>query len=303
MKHALAALLFGASLFGSSLVALAPRPAAAQSQIESREAIALNNQIAELRHDVEQLRDQIRRGGGGGSSVVAPVGIPSGGSGNSDLTAQLLDRVSQLEDEVRTLRGRMDEADNARTQMNQDFNKQIGDLRFQMGGAAGAAGAGAVGAGAAVGAAAATPPAMGDLAGGGPAAAAGAAGGTAARTPTQILQDGNAALARRDYAAAEASAKAVLAGPKSSSTPAAQFLLGQSYAGRRDWAHAAVAYDDAYRGAPNGPRAQDAQLGLAASLIGLGDKTSACQALSLIRTPRPDLRDRVIAERQRAGCR
>ena len=38
--------------------------------------------------------------------------VASGG-GASDLNAQLLDRVSQLEEQVRQLRGRLDEIDNA----------------------------------------------------------------------------------------------------------------------------------------------------------------------------------------------
>lgn len=300
MKHALAVLILGVSLFGS--LALAPRPALAQSQIESREAIALNNQIAELRHEIEQMRDQVGRGGGGSSrGSAAPVS-----AGDASLVSQLLDRVSALEDEVRTLRGRLDETDNNLTQSNADLNKQIGDLKFQMGGAG--AGAGAVAGGAAAGGAigggsgAASAPEMNNLAGG--AAAGAAAGGAAApRTPAQTLEDGNAALARRDYAAAETAAKAVLATPKAPNAAAAKFLLAQSYAGRRDWAHAAVAYDDSYRAAPNGARAQDSQLGVAVSLLEMGDKRSACEELNQIRTPRPDLRDRVVAQRQRAGCR
>jgi len=39
----------------------------------------------------------------------------------------LLGRVQRLEDEVRSLRGRIDEIDNARQRQAEDFNKQIGD--------------------------------------------------------------------------------------------------------------------------------------------------------------------------------
>lgn len=296
MKHALVALLFGASLFGS--LALAPRPAAAQSQIESREAIALNNQIAELHHDIEMLREQVGRGGGGSSSLGGSSRSAPSNSAGSDLTAQLLDRVNQLEDEVRTLRGRLDESDNARTRMGEDLNKQMGDLKFKLDGGAAAGAAGGAATGAPAGGAPAGSLDSGALGGAG---AAPAAGGK--RTPAQALQDGNAALARRDYPAAEVAAREVLASPRSPRTVDASFLLAQSYYGRRDWAHAAVAYDDTYRAAPSGAHAQDAELGLAASLIGMGDKRTACEALDRLRTPRPDLRDAVVAQRQRAGCR
>ena len=53
----------GAILLGLALLA---QPAAAQ--FESREAIALQNQILQLRQELEQLRAR-----GGGGSVAAPV--------------------------------------------------------------------------------------------------------------------------------------------------------------------------------------------------------------------------------------
>ncbi|MBV8575522.1 MAG: hypothetical protein JOZ58_10880, partial [Acetobacteraceae bacterium] len=121
----------------------APVPA----QMESREGIALQNQILELRHQVQLLQDQLARGGGGGPYPLAPppntggsfLGYggsragPSGGAPpSSDLVTQLLDRVSALEDHVRSLRGQVDEISNQTRQQGQDFGKQIGDLSFRM---------------------------------------------------------------------------------------------------------------------------------------------------------------------------
>ena len=311
MRYPLVAVLLGA------LTVLPGAPARAQydtrDPVATREGIALSNQIAELRRDLQDLREQISRGGGSSGGAYSALGgyraAPAqAATGGSDLTAQLLQRVSELEDEVRRLHGRVDEADNARQRQSEDLQKQIADLNFKLDGAGGGAGSGGGGSGG------------GGLGGGTrphsppppllvpPAAPVPAAPGVPARRPAELaLHEGNAALARRDYAAAEAAAREVLAGPKTPHLADANFLLAQAMAGRRDWARAAVAYGDAYdRGKP-GPRAADALVGLAVSLTNLNDKKSACQALDKLRVefpnPRPDLRDSAVAARQHAGCR
>lgn len=122
------------------------------------------------------------------------------------------------------------------------------------------------------------------------------------------MQEGNAALARRDYPAAEAAAREVLgssrAGPRAGD---AQFLLAQALAGKRDYQAAAVAYDDAYNRSRNGSRAQDALLGLSASLAGLGERQAACATLDKLRaefpSPRPEIRNAAVTVRTRAACR
>jgi TolA-binding protein len=274
MKHAAA----GCLLLGLAMLPTAP----ARAQLDSREAIALNNQIAELRRDLQILRDQVSRGAGGGSSLGARAIAPSAGS--SDLTAQLLDRVNVLDEEVRRLRGRVDEADNARQRQGEELSKQIGDLTFRLDGMSGAGARSA------------------------PAAAApAAAAAPVRRTPEVTLQEGNAALARRDYAAAENAAREVLATPRSPRGTDANFLLAQALAGRKDWAKAAVAYDETYNRSRSGSHAQDSLLGLAGALTNLNEKRAACESLDKLRTefssPRQDLREPIASARQRAGCR
>jgi TolA-binding protein len=295
-------LVFGVFLFAAGCGApMFTRPAFAQ--MDSREAIALQNQILDLRRQLQALSDQ--RGGGGGNSSLggsysAPV-APSAGGGGNDMVAQLLDRVSALEDQVRRLQGRIDEADNARQRQIDDLTKQMGDLNFRLQNG---------GAGAAPGAppprAPALSPPPGTL-GGGPAPSDGAPPAAPRRTPELILQEGNAALARRDYAAAEAAAKEALAGPRTPRSTDAQFLLAQAMMGRRDYGQAALAYDDAYKRNRTGSHAQDALIGLANAMVGLGDKPASCQALDKLRVefpaPRPDVREAAAAARGRAGCR
>lgn len=273
---------------------------AAHAQMESREAIALQNQILELRHEVEMMRAQ------GGSRAAGPVyeappvaqSQPSG-----DLTAQLLDRVNQLEDQVRQLRGRIDEIDNARQQSEADLAKQIGDLQFKLNNGA------SPGAAAAAPAAAAQPmsPPSGTLGGRAAQTTPPAIPPPQHRTPEVALAAGNAALARHNYAEAEAAARDVLAAGRGPRAADAQYLLAQALAGQRNYAAAAVAYDDAYKRNPRGVRAPESLVGLANSLVVLGDKKAACQTLDKLHaefpSPRGDLRASIAAARGRAGCR
>lgn len=121
------------------------------------------------------------------------------------------------------------------------------------------------------------------------------------------MQEGNAALARRDYPAAEAAAREVLAFPRSPRAVDAQFLLAQTLAGKRDYQGAAVAYDDTYNRNKIGGNAQPSLLGLANSLNAINEKRAACATLDKMKAefpnPRADLREPIAAARQRAGCR
>jgi TolA-binding protein len=119
------------------------------------------------------------------------------------------------------------------------------------------------------------------------------------------LQQGNAALARRDYAAAEAAAREVLAhgGPRSYD---AQLLLAEALMGKKDYQQAALAYDDTYNKSRAGIHAQEALLGLANSLMGINEKRAACDTLAKLHAefpqPRAGITESATALRQRAGC-
>lgn len=258
-------------------VGLAAAPAWAQ--LDSREAIALQNQILELRRDLQGLQSQ----------RAAPALPPArrGGDGGSEIAAQLLDRVAQLEEDVRRLRGQLDEQANASRRQSDDLAKQVADLNFRLQNA-GPPGAPGLGASAA------------------PSAAPGPA--PSGRRPAELaMQEGNAALARRDYGVAEAVAREVLSGGRGGPRAGdAQFLLAQALMGKRDYAGAAVAYDDAYSRSRTGSRAPDALLGLANALAALNDRTNACGALDKLRAefpaPRPNVREAAAAARGRSGC-
>jgi TolA-binding protein len=271
---------------GLVMAALALAPPA-RAQIDSREGIALQNQILELKHELQTMRDGAGAAAPAGGSAVY-TGAPRPAAGTSDLTAQLLERVMALESQMRVLSGRIDEIDNAAQRRDADLAKQLADLQFKLDNGGAAAGKPAVPVASAPAAPAAAPAAV-------------------KRTPALALQEGNAALARRDYATAEAAAREVLAGAKG--TPAAydaQFLLAEASQGARNYPQAAIAYNDAYDRSRKGVHAQDSLLGLANSLISLNEKRSACAALDTLRSqfpsPRPDVVQRAAHARSLAGC-
>ncbi|MBS1061915.1 hypothetical protein JK185_02470 [Gluconobacter wancherniae] len=254
-------------------------------QLTSREAIALQDQIASLRQQVSQVQN---------APMPAPSASSGSSSGNSDsssLTAQLLERVSALEEQNRQMRGELDQLTNSVKENQASVSKQISDMQFaaQNGTAAGSAGA------------ASTPsPAKTENA---PAA------GTSAqpKTALEALDQGKLALKAGDYTTSESDARFAI--KTAHSVPGkmdAQFLLAQSLAGQKQYRESAVAYYDAYNKSPKSAKAQDSLLGVAASLIAMGDKNSACQALDKLKTEFPSPAPRVKAAettfRGRAAC-
>ena len=272
-------------LAAAALAAVAP---AARAQVESREGIALQNQILELRRDLEAQRGQGNGGGG------APAYAPPPNVGGGDLAANLLTRVTQLEDEVRRLRGQLDEEQNARTRQGEDLNKQVGDLGFKLGNGGGN------------GTAPNPPPLATPRYNSGDATPPPRPAPVIRRRPPEMaLAEGTAAYNRHDFTTAQADAREALAdgGPRAGD---AQFLLARSLAGARDYQAAAVAYDDSYKRNPKGSRAQDSLVGLANTLADLNERKAACETLDKARaefpTPRPDVRPALTAARFRAGC-
>ena len=246
--------------------------------MDSREGIALQNQILELRRDLEAVQSQ--RG-----ALAPPVRRGGDSGGGGEIAAQLLGRVAQLEDDVRRLRGQLDEQVNASRRQIDGLSKQIADQNFRQQNTAAT-----------------------DLSATAAAPSPAAPAPSGRRPPELAMQEGNAALARRDYAVAETDAREVLAGGRRSARAGdAQFLLAQALMGKRDYAGAAVAYDDAYNRSRNGSRAPDALLGLANAFGGLNDRTNACAALDRLRTEFPSLRsdmqEAAAAARGRSGCR
>jgi TolA-binding protein len=286
----------------------------AWAQLDSREAIALQNQILDMRRQMQALQDQVARGGGGSPTYLGRGASAPPAGGANDLVAQLLSRVDALEEQVRQLRGRTDETANQVQRMGADLSKRIEDQAFQtqnsqeIGQPPRSAPPPAQSSQFPPSSNLALAPPPSSLGGpyAGPRPQPGAP--SVPRTPEVAMQEGNAALARRDYQTAEQAAREVLTGSRTSPRAYdAQFLLAQALLGERQFPQSAIAYDDTYNRARKGAHAQDAMLGLANSLIAINEKKAACDTLVKLRTefpsPRPDLREAISESTQRAGCR
>lgn len=283
--------------------------APAVAQIESREGIDLQNQILELRQELQNLQ-QLQSQANGGAQLPPPVPSDSGNPavappGGNDAVAQLVVRVAALEEQMRALQGRVEELANTEQRDHDDVAKQIGDLAFKLG------------QGGVPGAPPAAPPDGGAPP---PYPTNNLAGGMdlttqapppppppVKHTPEQALRQGGAALARRDYPAAEAAAREVLAlgpGPRSGD---ARFLLASALEGQHEYKDAAASYYAVYKAAPKSPRGAEGLLGVANALIGLNDSKDACQAVAKFSAEFPhadaNLKQRAGSARKRAGCR
>ena len=127
------------------------------------------------------------------------------------------------------------------------------------------------------------------------------------KTALDALKVGNASLHSGNYTDAESNARfAIKTAHSVAGKMDAQFLLAQSLAGQKQYRQSAVAYYDAYTKAPKSLKAQDSLLGVAASMLALGDKGSACQALDKLKTefpvPAPRVKTAETTFRSRAAC-
>jgi len=273
-------------LVALALLLLLAMPAAAQ--VETREGIYLQNQILQLRQALE-----MQRGG------MAP---PTRGGAGGELVGALLERVNRLEEELRLLRGRVDELEYRNRALGQQLEKLQGDLDWRMQQLEGGARAPRP---APERSGMAPPMVTPPLAAAPPPAAPPAA--APARTPERILAEGQAALVRRDFEGAEAAARDVLGARGTARAYDARFLLADALAGQRDWQQAAVTYGEAFKASPKGTRAPEALIGFGNALNNMGQKKDACDAFAVASQQFPNLkgtlRDRLDAGRQRAGCR
>lgn len=328
------------------MMALIAAPAAVRAQVDSREGIALQNQVYQLRQEVQSLRNEVARAANAGSGY-------GGGGGAGDVAVQLLARIQALEEQTRQLRGLIDEQRNQEMRHHAETSKRIDDLAFQMNmptrpvapvpaqtlpqvrevppaqppeprradtphlNLPPSARPFATDTPAepparpyndpvrpvpppARTAPVPTPPPPPPP----PASPVPDQGGK--RTPELALQEGQAALARRDYPGAERAAREVMANRTSPRAYDGQFLLAQALSGQRQYPQAAIAFDDAYNRNRKGRHAQDALLGLAGALTAINEKRAACDTLGKLNTEfpqmRPDVKDQAVSAGQKAGC-
>ena len=332
-------LKFAMLMFSLLMLGAMTQQSARAQDLSTSDAIALRNQILQLQAQVNALQasqgNSSANNSGPAPAPAPAANAPPSAASNNDLMASLLTRVSNLEDQVRTLTGQVDQLQNDLKNQNQQLTKQIGDINFQLQGGTpstpdanspNASGANTPGTDASGGTSPAAPPADGSSPTSLTPGANGLLTGTlgaipadnapatpaapttpAAPSAADKLQSGLDAYAKKNYNAALAVSESVLATDRATSLGYdALFLKARALAGKHDWQNAAVAFDDTYKRARFGSHSQDAQLGEARALMVLGDDGAACGALvRLIKqypTPRADLAKPIAALRAKA-CR
>jgi tol-pal system protein YbgF len=310
------------------LLGLATVSAAGPAQAQDR---SVTDRLDRLERDLNQVQRQLYR-----NEVPAsgPPGVAPTGDGNSALNTDI--RMDQLEQQMRTLTGQLEEVQYGISELKNRLDKQQADdeQRFQAlehpdGGSPPPAG------GKPAQQAAVTPPVTGLP--GKPSSPGGAgnmdqpastggflnapgggnAGGAPAPAPAKAsLPNGSTTdqynyafglLRSQDYPAAESAfLQFVQKHPQDELAGNAQYWLGETYFVRNDYNSAAAAFAKGYQLYPKSPKAQDNLLKLGVSLGNIGRKQDACFAFAKLERDFPNIaptnKERATREKQRLGC-
>jgi tol-pal system protein YbgF len=319
-------LVLGAALIGA-LQLLSIGTARAQD----RDLRPLLDRLDRMERDMNQLQRQVYRGG---STSGAPVPVAPADGGTA---VNLELRIDQIETQMRTLTGSLEEVNYSIDQLKRRLDKLVGDVDQRLtqlehpGTPAGAAAGGvaaappgspAPGAGANPAAPASqpgtlvAPPAAAQNLGGQTAAAR--PPGTPAPTPggPGTLPTGSAQdqynyafglLRQADYPAAEEALRTfVQRYPNDPLAGNAEYWLGETYFVRKDYNNAAATFAEGYRKYPQSGKAADNLLKLGMSLGNVGQKKEACLTFSQLAHDFPkasgNITERANQEKQRLGC-
>jgi tol-pal system protein YbgF len=288
-------------------------PAARAQEIDSR---ALLQRIERLESDVTILQRQLYLGSTG-TNAARPA--PAGGQLAPTVAASLEVRVSQLEDQLQSLTGRMEEVGHNVDQVRVQLDKLAKDIDFRLsalehGGSVPAPASAEVEAPQplvrpAPAAPAPSAPAPATAAVQAPPQKAAIGGGQVLPlgTPQQQYDYARALLVQQDYVSAEHSFAAfVNTHPDDPLAGAAQYWLGETFYLRANYDAAARAFAEGYQKYPKGSKAPDSLLKLGMSLVQLNRKKDACTLFNELDQRYPgaatNVKQAVQRERQRAGC-
>ncbi len=312
-------------VFALALLGLAA--SAAPSFAQQTDVKPLLDRIDRLERDVNLLQRQVYRGTSPGGTPV-PVSPPDAQSALSDEV-----RIGQLEDQMRTLTGQIEEISYSIDQMKHRLDALSSDVdqrltALEHPGAANAAPAAApVGAAAGAKPAAAGPPPAGATPGTantsgvlGQLSTSGQAGPPPAPqqqaaapaqlptgTPMEQYQYAFGLLRQAKYADAETAFKSFIQRfPNDQLAGSAQYWLGETYYVRQQYKDAATAFAFGYQKYPKSGKGADYLLKLGMSLGNLGQKQDACSAFQRLDRDFPtapgNIKEHESAERQQLGC-
>jgi tol-pal system protein YbgF len=300
--------------FGLGLCSVAAISLAAfllNGPLQAQDARPLLERIDRLERDLNQLQRQVYR------NQVGTAPTPTAGEGGaSSLDSQI--RMDQLEGQLRTLTGQLEEIQYNIGQISKHAEKSQADneVRFQQlehgtvapppvevtqahPPAKPNVGAGDMGRQASVWGTLAPP--------GGPPPPAGASGTLADGSVTEQYNYAFGLLRDSDFKAAEAAFRSFLQKhPADPLAGNAQYWLGETYFVRGEYPAAASAFAEGYQKYPQGAKAPDNLLKLGMSLGNSGRKNDACFSFARLERDFPQMppviREREVSEKKRIGC-
>ncbi|ABS63738.1 Tol-Pal system YbgF [Parvibaculum lavamentivorans DS-1] len=264
---------------------------------------SIGNRLDRIEREISDIQRQSYGGGGTG----APTPIGSGAN-----AADLETRLTQLEDQVRMLTGRLEEASHRAEQATKELQtfKADVELRFQDLQDGGAASVGA----ATSGGEDKTTPASESTLGAQPSGQASGAGEAASAqsvlpsgTPQTQYDFAIDLMKRGQYPQARTAFLEFLQlHPKHELAGNAQYWLGETYYAENNYKQAGDAFLNGYTTYASSSKAPDSLLKLGMSLSALGNTDAACTVWGELGSRFPQASPSIVAraklERQKAGC-
>lgn len=252
-----------------------------------------------------------------GAATAVPAATPA--------TARLEVRMSQLEQDLRTVTGRMEDISFQLRKLDDRLDKLAADMEYRLSQAksgdaattaaandAAAVGGGAVSATPRVASAADgdTRPAAAQSGTAAPAASELGGQQTASlppKTPREQYARAFAQLERRQYEESAAGFSSFLkANPNDPLADNARYWLAETYYARGEYGRSAELFLDAYEKSKTGPKAPDTLLKLGLSLAGLDKNKEACASFRELSRGFPNapdaIKERAVQESKRLGC-
>lgn len=264
---------------------------------EDRDLRPMLDRLDRLERDLNQVQRQIYRRDGTGATPTPSVGT-KGEAGALDLQI----RIDQLESQIRTLTGQVEELQYSISKVASRLDKSQADaeIRFQQ-----------------LEKVQAAPPQAAQTAPGKPGKLEGPTQPQAVPSGAEgVLPQGSTQeqynfafglLSKQDYKGAEIAFRSFLQKhPTDDLSANAQYWLGESYFARDDFKSAVAAFAEGYQKYPKGPKAADNLLKLGISLGKEGRKQDACFSFARLERDFPNLprevKEREAREKQRLGC-
>ncbi|MBH9969876.1 MULTISPECIES: hypothetical protein [unclassified Commensalibacter] len=253
----------------------------------SRQVIALQNQVAQLKSQISQLQAQNTNFNDDSDNYRKKrhkdKDEDDSLSTNNGLLPDLVSRINNLEDQQRVMRGEIDDLSNQLKTQNDLINKKIDDMNF-------AAGRGGASNGSSDDVVTDSKSEVSKK------SSISDDSGTIKSVKPETgstLRDGQQALLNGNFQIAESIAQKILSTPEGAKSPSARYLLAQAQAGQGNFKASSVNYYAVYKNFPKSPKAPSALLGVGYLMLKNGKIQEACQAVSLLHSKYPNVSTQV----------